>query len=252
MRDELIQAGRLLAQARRERRRITLPAPYRPRDLGEAYVLQDAIGRALSPGGAVVHGWKVGAPDAKTEPTAAPIYDVLRSPAQFPAAHFNMIGVEAEIAVVFGKDLPARTYPYQQGEVLAAVRGICVAIEVCDTRLAEWESADAFSKLADHQLNVALVTGDDVSDLTPIDFGAQEVRTWIDGVLLKKGKGCHALGNPLTLLPWLADHAGTRNPLKAGDVVTTGSWLGMHFIEPGANVLVEFPGVGSAAVHFPF
>ena len=60
-----------------------------------------------------------------------------------------------------------------------------------------------------------------------------------------------SLDDPAILLPWLANHAATRGGLRRGTVVTTGSWLGMHFVEPGVEVTVEFAGIGRAAVSFP-
>jgi len=94
MRSKLEQAAHLLAKARQDHQRITVAGEMRPRTLTEAYTLQDAIGRVLAPGGAQVRGWKVGAPNTETEPTAAPIYEVLSAPALIPSARLSMIGVE--------------------------------------------------------------------------------------------------------------------------------------------------------------
>ena len=251
MRTALDATARLLAEARRKVCRVTLLADQKPMDFAEAYALQDAIGRALSPGGATIRGWKVGAADAKSVPTAAPIYEVATGPARIAASHLNMIGVEAEIAYLFGTDLPARSAPYPNDEVMGAVHAVCVAIEVCDSRVADWQRANDLVKLADHQLNYALIIGDTRTDLRGIDYRRQQVRTLVDGKVLKEGVGCHALDDPSTLLQWLANHAAGRGGIASGTVVTTGSWLGMHFIAPGSAVTVEFPGIGQAAVSFP-
>ena len=251
MRTSTAETARVLAAARSSVRRVTLTPEQRPTDLIEAYAIQDGIGQALTPGGAAIRGWKVGAPDAKSVPTAAPIYDVREGPARIAASHLNMIGVEAEIAYVFADDLPPRTAPYSKEEVLRAVRALCIAIEVCDSRLADWQVADDLTKLADHQLNFALVTGDATTDFRAIALRRQPVRTLIDGKVLKEGIGCHALDDPSQLLPWLANHAAHRGGLRSGAVVTTGSWLGMHYVEPDTEVTVEFAGIGRAAVSFP-
>jgi 2-keto-4-pentenoate hydratase len=230
---------------------VSLDRDQRPDNVAEAYAIQDAIGVNLTVESVVIRGWKVGAPDAKTVPTAAPIYEVLSSPAHIQASRLNMIGVEAEIAYVIAQDLPARSTPYQADEVFRAVGGFCVAIEVCDSRLADWQVADDVTKLADHGLNYALVMGDVTADYRRFDLSRQAVRMSVDGKLLKEGIGCHALADPASLLPWLVNHAAGRGGLKSDTVVTTGSWLGMHFIAPGAAVVVEFPGIGRASVAFP-
>src|SRR5262245_4880022 len=130
MRTALVETAQLLAEARKNVRRVTIDQAQKPVDFAEAYAVQDAIGRDLAPGAAP--GWKVGAPDAKTVPTAAPIYAVMPCPARIAAKGLHMIGVEAEIAYVFGNDLPARGALYSTDEVLRALSVLCVAIEVCD------------------------------------------------------------------------------------------------------------------------
>ncbi|MCC6532884.1 MAG: fumarylacetoacetate hydrolase family protein [Burkholderiales bacterium] len=246
---DILRAAQILADARAQGRRIVLPAELRPRTAAQAYAVQDEVARLL--GKTARAGWKVGAPDGRTEPTAAPIFDVLASPARINARGLHMIGVEAEIAVVFKAALPPRASAYTESEVMAALDELCVAIEVCDSRLADWESAEGATKLADHQLNFALVRGSGRRDYAPIDCATLEVRTWVNGALLKQGTGTHAVGNPLGLLPWLANHARERGGLAANTVVTTGAWLGMHMVEPAAEVVVEFPAVGRAQVSFP-
>lgn len=236
-----------LFRARQEHRRVDLSRP-RPASADEAYAVQQAVGRLL---GRSAIAWKVGAPDARTTPNAAPIYDVLQSPARIDANRLHMIGVEAEVAAVFGRDLPARETAYSDEEVMQSVEALHVAIEVCDSRLADWQSADDPTKLADHQLNYALVVGDGTRAFMGIDYARLQVRTIVDGQLLKEGTGTHAVGNPLVLLPWLANHARTRGGIAKGTIATTGAWLGMHTVSPGADVVVEFPAIGSARVSFP-
>ena len=251
MKNTLSNAAQMLARARQNVSRVMLDQAQRPLDVAQAYAIQDAVGRMLSPEGAAIRGWKVGTPDAKTVPTAAPIYDVLPSQSRIAALRLNIIGVEAEIAYVFGNDLAMRRIPHSADEVLGAVRGLCVAIEVCDSRLADWQTADDLTKLADHGMNHALVIGELVADFRRFDWRRQKVRTLVDGKVLSEGVGSHALDDPASLLPWLVNHAAGRGGMKSGTVVTTGSWLGMHFVAPGAEVAVEFPGIGRASVSFP-
>lgn len=244
------RASGLIAAARSAGKRIPIPDTLRPAHAIEAYAIQDAVGAALGVP-RTAPGWKVGAPDANTEPSAAPIYEILRSPARVPAARMAMLGVEAEVAIKFERALPPRPEPYDEDEVLAAVRELRIAIELCDSRLEDWERANDLIKLADHQLNFALVLGDACAHVRDIDFGALTAITYVDGKMLAQGTGCHAVGNPLRLLPWLANHARHRGGVGAGTAVTTGAWLGLHRVEPGATVRVEFVGIGSAEVSFP-
>ncbi len=218
-------------------------------DLAEAYRAQDIVVRALGRGERV-HAWKVIPPQPGEEPRAAPIPPgkVFDSPARVLARGLHMIGIEGEIAFRLARDLPARGTPYADDEVAAAVREALVTIEICDTRLAGWKDAPALWKLADLQSNAALVTGNGRPDWRAIDFASQRAELWIDDALRVAAQGSHATVNPFRIVPWIANHCAARcGGLRAGDVVTAGSWTGITFVQPGAEVQVRFPGIGEAS-----
>ncbi|MGH8703964.1 MAG: 2-keto-4-pentenoate hydratase [Burkholderiales bacterium] len=192
--------------------------------------------------------WKAGAPSDKVEPTASPIHTVHGSPAMVRTDAMNMIGVEAEIAYRLARDLPAREDPYSEEDVAAVVGEALVTIELCDTRLADWKHAPALWKLADFQNNGALVVGSGTRDWRAIDFGSQPVELRI-GERTIAAVGAHPFGNPFRLMPWIAGHCARRaGGLRAGDVVTTGSWTGLEFARPGEEIVARFPGIGEASV----
>jgi len=242
-------AGRLV-EAFRNRRPFEAQAAESPRDEAEAYRVQDLVFAALHPG-ARASAWKVGGPSAEVEPIAAPIAQarVYRSPASVPVAGFHVIGVEAEIAFRLAHDLPARTTPYADDDVLAAIGEALVAIELCDARLSNWKSASALWKLADFQMNAGLVLGSGTREWPKLDFSKQKAELWVDGQRKAEAVGVHPYGNPVRLMPWAAAHCARRVAgLRAGDVVTTGSWTGMQFVEPGCEVVARFAGIGEARV----
>jgi len=215
----------------------------------EAYRVQDAVFAALW-SRARPAAWKAGGPSDKVEPTAAPIppENLLRSPASVAGAKMHMIGVEAEVAFRFAKDLPSQTRPYSARAVAAAVGEVLVTIELCDTRLADWKKSSGLWKLADFQNNSALVVGSGTKDWQKLDFLQQEVEFRI-GARVVKAKGAHSFGNPFRLLPWLAQHCAKRGlGLRAGDIVTTGAWTGLEIGKAGDEVTARFPGIGEAAV----
>lgn len=219
-----------------------------PVSAGEAYAVQDKVfaGRYL---GRRAGAWKAGASGPGSEPTAAPIGEVRTSPAAFGADAFHMIGIEAEVAYRLGRDLPARAQPWTDAEVADAVGEVLVTIEICDTRLADWKSASAFWRLADFQLNGALVTGSGVHAWRKVDFGAQRAELWVNGRKVADRIGAHPLGDPFRVMPWAVAHCARRaGGLRSGDLVTTGSWTGMEFVAPGDAVQARFPGIGEASV----
>jgi len=225
----------LFAEARRARRPFAIPAHVVLRSPDEAYQVQDEVFSRLWPQSRAA-AWKAGSGSPSIEPTAAPVAEVLPSPARVAAAGMTMLGVEAEIAFRIGND----SSPVEA----------LVAIEVCDTRLAGWKDAPPLWKLADFQSNEALVLGSGTRAWRDIDFAAQTVELAI-GARTVSARGSHSWGNPLRLLPWIATHCAQRaKPLQAGDVVTTGSWTGMEFARAGDEIVARFPGIGEARVRF--
>lgn len=203
-----------------------------PADLDEAYRVQDLVLRALA-GGARPGAWKAIAPRPGTEPAAAPVppAQVVSSPARLPAGR-TLLGVEPEIAFRLGADL-------QPEEAL-------VAIELCETRLASWESAPALWKIADFQSNAALIVGSGTRAWRAIDFAAQRVSLLVNDRVVRDAVGSHPAKDPSLLLPWMLQHCARRGGLKAGDIVTTGSWMGIVAVRPGDDIVARFSGIGEA------
>jgi 2-keto-4-pentenoate hydratase len=226
-----------------------------PGSIDEAYAIQDAVAqrRWIEQGGRT-HAWKTGAPNNETAPYAAPIPPnvVYDSPTQLLSNRFHIIGVEAELAYRFASDLPPKDAPYTADEIIDAVEGVYVAIEVVDTRLKDWQQAGKLWQLADNQINGALVMGSGRSDWNVLEPLQQSVELFVDGELLMVKQGSHPMGDPRPLVTWIINHCAGRNGgIKAGDVVITGSWTGLEFIEPGSHVVARFPGIGEATVSFP-
>ena len=232
----------LFVEARRNRLPFVIPADAALESVDEAYRVQDAVYAQLWPQ-ARPPAWKVGSASDSVGPTGAPIALLRASPARFASAGMTMIGIEAEIALRFDRDVDER-------DPLASVPEALVAIEVCDTRLSGWKEAPPLWKLADFQSSEALVVGSGTRMWRHLDFARQGVELAI-GARTISARGSHSWGNPLRLLPWAAAHCARRGrPLRAGDVLTTGSWTGMEFARPGDDVVARFPGIGEATVRF--
>jgi 2-keto-4-pentenoate hydratase len=238
-----------LLDARRRFVQITPPGPT-PVSEAEVYVIQDKVAAALGP----VEGWKVGARTPTATPTCAPLLagHVVPGPASFAAKSMHMLGVEAEVAFRFGRDLPAARTAPSDAAILDAISSAHVVMEVVDTRLAERTSLDPLWPLADNGMNKALVVGPDFAGWRDLDYDRQPVKLVVNGEALVDRAGGNTGGSPLRLLCWLAGHVVTgRGGLRAGQIVTTGSWVGLHFVDPGAEVVARFPGLGETSVRFP-
>lgn len=231
-------------------RRAQIAVHDAPPSVEDAYAVQDSVARRVG----AVGGWKVGAKTPSAEPTCAPMFEPLirRSPAAWPAAGFHMIGIEAEIAFRLSRDVATGPRPLGAEEVYDFVASAHPAIEVVDTRIADWRRADPLALLADNQMNGGFVLGDAVAGWRSIDLTNVAVRLAIDGKILVDTVGGNTGGDPRRLLVWLINHCRERRGgLAAGAIVTTGSFTGMTFVEPGARAEAHFPRIGRASVEFP-
>jgi len=254
---EIENAANLLCSAHDTQQQLSQAelAACTPETIDDAYSIQDAVAqkRWLAKGQRT-HAWKIGALSSDVPAYAAPIPPqvVHSSPAQLPAQDFCLIGIEAELAYRFAKDLPPQDGAYTKDQVFAAIDGVYAAIEVVDTRLGEWREAGDWWRLADNQINGALVLGSGRENWQELDPQQQGVELLFDGKVQVSSKGTHPMGDPCALLSWIGNHcAGRCGGLKAGDVIITGTWTGLLFVEPGTEVTARFAGVGEAVVTFP-
>lgn len=231
--DRLERLARLLIDARTGGSLVR--SDDAPRDATEVYWIQEAVLQALS-GGRRASLWKAIPPRAGADPLATPVppQGILRSPASAAPARRGLLGVEAEIAFRLGEGL--------------AVEEALVAIELAETRLADWKGAGAWWKLADFQSHGAFVLGSGTRAWRAIDFAAQSVELLVNGVSKARATGAHPSGDPSRLVPWMLEHCARRGGLRPGDVIATGSWVGIVPVSPGDEVLVRFPGIGEASL----
>jgi 2-keto-4-pentenoate hydratase len=245
--DQAAEAARLLCSARGGPPIGELPAGCRPRSDADAYQIQDAVTRQL---GAAVGGWKVGAASQTTAAFCAPIYAhmIRPSPASYSAAELRLIGIEAEIAFRLGRDLPPRASPYDRAEVTAAA-SLHPAIEVVDSRYADFRSLDRPSILADNFSNGGLVYGHAVANWAAFDLSRTVIAVTEDGKPFAESGA--AARDPIGALVEFANLMSGRGGATAGTIITTGSWTGMVFTKRGAHIVADFGSLGRVEVAFP-
>ena len=244
---EIANAVQSLLTARRTGRQVS--APFALRERAQVYAIQDGVAQATGP----VSGWKVGARTPTAEPNPAPLLAgaVVQSPATFDGKAMHMIGVEIEISFHIVKDIAARGAPVGRDEALAAVGDAFVGMEIVDTRLADFKSADPEWLLADNQMNHALVAGDAIKDWKSLDWPNLQVTLTIDGEVEVDQKGGLGAVDPVRPLAWMIDHAvRLRGGIRKGQAITTGSWTGLRYYPPGTKAHGAFAGLGAVEATF--
>lgn len=149
---------------------------------------------------------------------------------------------EAEIAFILGADLPdANTTPEQVAE---AVKTVHAAIEIVDSRIADWKITFA-DTVADNGSSAFFVLAKDGKPLEGLDLEGAAMEMTFDGETVSTGIGAAALGNPLNAAAWLARTLSERGePLKVGDILLAGALGPMVALQPGNKVHAIVAGIG--------
>jgi hypothetical protein len=197
--------------------------------------------------------WKSGGPSREALLTHAPLPPdgIWRSPA-VSAWPFAMRGIEAEIALRLGVDVDTQgAASLDRDSACRLIDAMAVSIEIVDSRWLQGLEAPALLKLADLQSHGALVLGDWVAFDATHDWSTQVCRVQIGDAPAQVFRGAHSMGDPAYLLPaWLRHATRGGQVLRAGSVVTTGTWCGILHAQSGDTVIASFDGIGEARVAF--
>jgi 2-keto-4-pentenoate hydratase len=239
-----------------------LPSGCRPSSRSEGYAAQAQL-PAVS--GREVVGWKVAATSiagqrhiAVDGPLAGRLLSgqVAEDGASISLAGNRMRVAEPEFCFRMAVALPPRSYPYSLDEVLAAVGGLHPAIEVPDSRYADFARAGEAQLLADDACAWRFVLGPAAPvDWRGVDLAAHPVRARVaprDGAAWEReGSGANVLADPRLALAWLANELSALGiGLSAGQSVTTGTCMTPLEIAPGDAVVADFGLLGRVSARF--
>lgn len=160
-------------------------------------------------------------------------------------------GVECEFAFTMARDYPAPGEAADAQSIKAAVADCLIALEVVGRRTAGDGMPQFPGIIADFAAHCAFVAGPGVANWAEIDLAEVTVRGLVNGNATNEGSGAAVLGHPLNALAWLADTLvadGVR--LKAGNIVSTGTTLGIVLPEPGATITGDFGELGTVSLTF--
>ena len=234
-----------------------LDAAERPRTREEGYAIQAEIERISS---AKLFGWKIAATSEAGQkhinvpgPMAGRILEetLIANGGTAPLAGNEMRVAEPEFAFRMGRDLPPRPAPYTVAEVLDAVATLHPAIEIPDSRFAEFISAGEAQIIADNACAHLFVLG----EATSADWRARDLIEERPVITLRGqkfiGHGKNVLGDPRAALAWLANELrGLGITLRAGEVVTTGTGHPPLPIQSGVRMEADFGVLGKVSVGF--
>ncbi|MEL7030212.1 MAG: fumarylacetoacetate hydrolase family protein [Pseudomonadota bacterium] len=156
--------------------------------------------------------------------------------------------VEGEVAFELARDLAGDDIT--AADVVAAIAFARPAIEIVDSRIADWRISFA-DTVADNASSGGYVLGEARVPLPEFEPAACGMTMTMNGAIVSEGNGRACMGDPLNAALWLAQTmAEVGRPLRAGDVILSGALGPMASPKAGDRVEVTIDGLGSAAVSF--
>ncbi|MDT7549123.1 MAG: 2-keto-4-pentenoate hydratase [Actinomycetota bacterium] len=164
------------------------------------------------------------------------------------ASRYLLPRVEVEVGFVLGGDLPGEGCTVE--DVLAATEYVVPAIELIDSRIADWKIG-LLDTIADNASSAGLVLGKERRKPDELDLTAIDATLVRNGEQVATGRSDAVLGNPAIAVAWLAQKVasfGVR--LEAGHVILPGSCTRAYDVAAGDSVVATFSGLGSVSVSF--
>jgi 2-keto-4-pentenoate hydratase len=223
----------------------------------DAYAIQQRIIGARLEAGERVVGWKLGltsramqAQLGVDQPDYGPVLTgyVVAEGQPVPTSELIAPRAEAEIAVILGRDL--RGPGVTALDALGATAGIAPAIEIIDSRIADWKIRLA-DTIADLASSARVAIGGPV-----VPIGGRDIRLIgcvleRDGDVVATGAGAAALGDPAAAVAWAANTLGALGvTMEAGAIIMTGALHASIPVRPGDAFTATFDGLGSVSVRF--
>jgi len=257
---KVTRIARAIFEAHQRRQRFRrLRGDLAPTSFEEAYAVQDAVHELFrADGWGDLGGHKIALTSRAIQelcgvdqPAGGAIFarTIQRSPATLRLADFMHLGLEFELGVRLGADLPPSGAPYTRESVAPAVAACMPAFELIEDRGADYRDLDAYSILTDKCWCGGVVLGPEVTDWRHLDLVNAPVELVWNGEVIDHGVTGAAMGHPLEGLAWLANLlAGRGRVMRAGEIVITGSALKTRFPEPGDEVTYRIAALGETTV----
>lgn len=231
-----------------------IPAAVRP----PTPQLGAAAQRELVALGGPTAGWKIAATSAAGQrhigvdgPIAGRLLERFRagSGESVTVTRLHMAVAEAEFGFRMATELaPAKHRPLAREEVLAAVDSAVLAIELPESRFVDFAQVGKPQLIADDACAGRFVIGPDVPDWRRHDLREARTAIRVDGALAAEGIGANVLGDPVEALVWLANDPLRSEPIRAGEVIISGTTTVPPAIVAGSSVEADFGALGGLSV----
>ncbi|WP_100521035.1 2-keto-4-pentenoate hydratase [Mycobacteroides abscessus] len=162
------------------------------------------------------------------------------------ASRFCAPRVEPEIAFLLNRSLCGPNVSVAQ--VLAATEAVAVALEVVDSRIADWKLTLP-DTVADNASSAAVVLGDWVPYTDALSLPDCLATLVLNDEQIDIGTGAAVMGDPAAAVAWLANAlADYDTELAGGQFVMSGSFTSAAFVHAGDSATATISGLGSVSL----
>ena len=230
-----------------------------PSDIALAYEVQTIVTERRLAAGARLIGRKIGLTSEAVQkqigvdrPDFGVLFDDMRyeDGETIPCGRLLQPKAEAEVAFLLGADIAELDDRTAARTVRAAVALAFPAIEIVDSRIADWRIGIT-DTVADNASSGVFVIGAHGSTLDQVEPADVVMTMRRDGETVSSGDGRACLGDPLNALRWLAQTAiEFGDPLRAGDLVLSGALGPMVAARPGDVFAADIAPLGTVTARF--
>ncbi len=161
---------------------------------------------------------------------------------------FLLPRIEPEIAFWLARDL--RGPGITVAAVLAATSGISPALELVDSRIANWQ-IKLSDTIADNASSARVIVSEQIVPLNGLDLAAEAVTLTRNGIEVGSGNGAAVLGHPAEAVAWLANKLAEYGiAIVAGQLVLPGAMCAAAIVTAGETYRAVFTTIGEVSVRF--
>lgn len=230
-----------------------------PPSMADAYRIQDEVHRLFGEEGGFgrLGGHKIALTSRAVQELCGvdqPAYGgvfrkvIMHAPATLKARDYVHLGLEFELGVVLGRDVPPFGAPYTRESIGEYVEACMPAFELIEDRNADYSKLDAESILTDRCWCAGVVLGAPNMDWRLLDLANTPVELSWNGEVVDSGVTGDSMGHPMEGLAWVANHLAAQDRMmRKGEIVITGSALKTRFPEIGDEIVYRIDGLGETS-----
>jgi 2-keto-4-pentenoate hydratase len=231
-----------------------------PQTLDEGYRVQELlVSKLLDHHGGKPIGYKIACTSELAQKALGvdgPFFGTLLSATSYPSgvklpgSDFLVRCAETEFGFEMAADVPAGNV-YTAESIKDFIATAIPSIEIVNHRYHNWQTVGAPSLLADNAIHGCWVEGEPYAGWRDLDFATHPTALIVNNTQIFPGSGAAVLGNPLTVVAWLANELPRfGRPLRRGDKITTGVTTGIYLAQPGDHLSADFGVLGRVEMTF--